>query len=449
MPLVTARALPTRVSRSGSRGRMFLMRALAQRLAQAAADAARASGGSGATNAEEAWEAQPPEAPHPAAVPMADGVDGLSALPDDVKVRRAARRMPAPGPNNSRAQARLLVQALPADAVARMACVSREWRRACAASGAQAGVWAQKHATLLALCPLAPPAPPPGAPPARALAALAAALDGARVVAARSMDITHFSPQGQYWCAAPADLAAGALVGAGRAALCRSVCWFDVRATLRLPPGTWLLRWRLRALSHLHEPFALTVSAEPAADGGAAEGAADNAAAAHRVIVTPVPRRLGELRAPQRAAGAAGCRVAWCVPPAAAAAATSTPPADAPPQRFLGVRWRPKDAPQRNTWLHLPVAVVHVAPGCEATVTAAMFKHTNNWCNAIVLDCLQAVPLAAAHATLAPLPRRPPRDAFADVADGDAGAGEYFGALPLALVPPERWAAPHWATLPA
>jgi hypothetical protein len=357
-------------------------------------------------------------------------------------------------------QARLLVFFLPPDSVALLACVSKEWRDA-----ARDGVWAEKHAALRSLALSVPPPPTPDACQVQQLCALAAAQDTAFAVPGTRMDITHWNGgNGQYWAAAAqyAGAGSGALFR-DEAAVCRAVCWFDVRARVTLPPGAWLLRWRVRTSRPLLETFQLETSAEPA-DATNDPAAASTPAAAHvadvlTVLVTPVPRALLAGRAPPRAAAVGAWAPVW-VPSVAAAAASSAEDDDGsalplPPvtqQRTVAARWRPLDAlPLRRDWGYVPAAVVHVRCAAGATVRAALFKHSNSWCEGVILDCLQAVPLHADGAVFGPLPARIHasgarcvRGLDPEEAGDDPGTAECTARA--APVEAERWAAAHWAT---
>ena len=98
------------------------------------------------------------------------------------------------------------------------------------------------------------------------------------VVKSPFLSIAHIGTE--HWLPASeqpgARLAAGALAGV-RAAACRHVCWFDVRSVVRLPPGVWLMRWRVRLVDPRVCPEIFTLRCEAAADDVA------------RVTVTPVP----------------------------------------------------------------------------------------------------------------------------------------------------------------
>jgi hypothetical protein len=132
----------------------------------------------------------------------------------------------------------------------------------------------------------------------------------------------------------------------------------------------------------------------------------------------------------------------------------------------VAARWRPLDAlPLRRDWGYVPAAVVHVHARCAgggATVRAALFKHSNSWCEGIIVDCLQAVPLHAAGAVFGPLPARLHlqgsggngaamtrcvRGLDPSEAGDDPGTAECTARrAPVEATPAERWAAPHWAT---
>ncbi len=331
------------------------------------------------------------------------------------------------------AQARILVLFLPPDAVATLACTCREWRAAAAAD-----VWAQKHAALRRRCPHLAPLPG-SATPAQAFAALAAAQDTAHAVPGARMAIAHWDTPDRYWEAASVDLAdeaAGALFPPSEVAVCRAVCWLDVRARITLPPGAWLLRWRLRVASPLGaETFTLSTEATVVADASGNADAARTAAGA-AVIVTPVPRALAACRSPPRTGGA--WAPVWVAPGGASGASSST--AAAAPQLCVEAQWTPRQGPQHTAWLYLPAAVVHLPRGCAAEVAAALFKHTNWWTQGLFLDCLQAVPLDDAGAVFGPLP-------VALLPAGPPGfATDAFTPAPCAPTPAVRWAGPHWAT---
>ena len=308
----------------------------------------------------------------------------------------------------------------PAD-VARLGCTNATWRR-------DAGEW---WATMLATLPahaLWPANADPASPQSlvRAvdgggpLAALAAACDAACSLPATRCGIAHFNTEHRFWLPASDDAAArvasGALTGRS-SAVCQMVCWFDVRTTLRLPPGAWLLRWRVRVVGATVETFTLRC-----------EAAADDVA---RVTATPVPAALLRRGPPPEAKGWA---LSWRGAPDDAARLQ--------PQASLDAAWTPRLRPRHQPdWQHLPAAVVHVAGSDAAAVTAALFKHSNQWVHGIVVDCLQAVPLARGAASFAPLP-----SSLQGAAADDPLRREAFAGLPVQPVPAERWAAPHWAT---
>ena len=304
--------------------------------------------------------------------------------------------------------------------VARLGRVSVVWR-----AEAQE-VWASRLAALPAhaLWPAHADAASPlsllrardGADP---VAALAAACDAAFSWPALDCGIAHIGTE--HWLPASeqpgARLAAGALAGV-RAAACRHVCWFDVRSVVRLPPGVWLMRWRVRLVDPRVCPEIFTLRCEAAADDVA------------RVTVTPVPAALLR-RSPPRGEFA----LSWRGAPGDAARQR--------PQAALDAAWTPllRAEPQPD-WQHLPCAVVHVSAGsAPASLTVSLFKHSNHWVRGIVVDCLQVVPLAGGAAAFAPLPAA----ALGETHD-DPLRREAFTGLGVQPVPRERWDAAHWAT---
>ena len=307
----------------------------------------------------------------------------------------------------------------PADA-ARLACVSAPWRREVAEC------WARKLAALTrhALWPehLDPAAPfsllrrdARDAP----LLQLAAACDAAFSLPAMRCTVTHLGNDRRFWLPATeeesARVAAGALSGV-HAATCLYVCWFDVRANINLPPGAWLIRWRVRVAGATVETFTMRTQA-----------AAEHEA---RVTVTPVPAALQRRGMPGR-----GWARAWRGAADNAAAAR--------PQSTADAAWTPRlRAEHRPDWQHLPAAVVHVAStgaGGPASVTVSLFKHSNQWVHGIVVDCVQALPLSGEASAFGPFP------ALLSHAN-DPLRMEAFAPLPVQPVPRERWAAPHWET---
>ena len=306
----------------------------------------------------------------------------------------------------------------PADA-ARLACVSGPWRRDVVEC------WALKLAALPhhALWPEHVDAASPRtllrsdarhAPP---LLQLAAACDAAFSLPALRCAVTHLSAEQRFWLPASeadgARVAAGALCGV-HAATCMYVCWFDVRASLRLPPGAWLVRWRLRVAGASVETFTLRTEA----------AAGDEA----RVMVTPVPAALLRRGMPP----ARGWARAWRGAADDAAAQR--------PQPALDAAWTPRlRAEHKPDWQHLPAAVVHVSGSGPAAVSVALFKHSNQWVHGFAVDCVQALPLTGEAAAFGPFP------VLLSHAD-DPLRRESFQPLPVHAVPRERWAAPHWET---
>ena len=311
----------------------------------------------------------------------------------------------------------------PADA-ARLACVSAPWRREVAQC------WALKLAELPrhALWPEQLDSASPrslvrrNARDATPLLQLAAACDAAFSLPAMRCMVTHLGNENRFWLPATeeesARVAAGALSGV-HAATCMYVCWFDVRVNLRLPPGAWLIRWRLRVAGATVETFTLRTQA-----------ASDDEA---RVTVTPVPAALLRRGLPP----GRGWARAWSGAADDAAAARPQPAVDA--------AWTPRlRAEHRPDWQHLPAAVVHVGSsgspaGGPATVTVSLFKHSNQWVHGIAVDCVQALPLSGEASAFGPFP------VLLSHAD-DPLRREAFAPLPVLPVPRERWAAPHWAT---
>lgn len=311
--------------------------------------------------------------------------------------------------------------------VARLGRVSCAWRaeaKECWASRLSAlpahALW-PAHAD--AASPLSLLRPRDSADPV--VAALAAACDAAFSLPALGCGIAHLGSESRFWLPtsdeAAAHVAAGALAGE-RAAACLAVCWFDVRTTLRLPPGAWLLRWRVRLVDPRMCAETFTLRCEAAADDVA------------RVTVTPVPATLlwrdprGRFALSWRGAADDAARLR--------------------PQAALDAAWTPRlrAAPQPD-WQHLPSAVVHVsADSAPASLTVSLFKHSNQWVRGIVVDCVQAVPLAGREgsggaAAFAPLPA---------AALGEPRhcplRREAFAGLAVQPVPAGRWGAPHWAT---
>ena len=241
--------------------------------------------------------------------------------------------------------------------------------------------------------------------------------DAVCTLPADRIDVCHMGGENNYWTRASEEEAAGSLCGQ-KGATCNSVCWFDARAALKLSPGAWLVRWRVRTHRSVGETFTLRTEA----------GEEDKA----RVTVTPVPAALHS-----RAPPAGNWELEWKGPAGGEA-----------PQPSADAEWSPdeRDVPDgAPEWQHLPVAVVHVkaaAAGASgdsrALVWAAVEKHDACWVGGLTIDCLQAVPLAGPAAAFAPLPL-PPVGAY--------GTGtEVFQGLPVEAAPTDRWEGPHWAT---